>query len=167
MSSPPSPSTPRHRRRQKSLSSIGGADPFAVVCPMTPKMTATDSTMDVCPCPLTPQAAMLQHGAQPVSPLPDGSPHPLLASPRSPCNFTPEQQLQIDAMREQVRALEIVYQEAVEKNWPTDDLDKATEDKRQELQALMMKFRTENAPFGLLHSRRLSEPVFMQGPKQR
>jgi hypothetical protein len=85
--------------------------------------------------------------------------HPLQMSPRSPCSFTPEQQLQIDAMREQVRALEIVYQEAVEKNWPKDDLCKATEDKRRELQGLMMRFRTENAPFGLLHSRRLSEPA--------
>ena len=70
-------------------------------------------------------------------------------------------------MREQVRALEIIYQEAKDKNWPTDDLCKATEAKRAELQMLMIRFRTENAPFGLLHSRRMSEPAetfMMQAP---
>jgi hypothetical protein len=142
MSSPTS--SPRPRRREKTVSFKAGEDPFA--------------------CPLTPQANMSTPGSAGFSPISVSLPmtngmHPLQMSPRSPCSFTPEQQLQIDAMREQVRALEIVYQEAVEKNWPKDDLCKATEDKRRELQGLMMRFRTENAPFGLLHSRRLSEPA--------
>ncbi|GKY92066.1 hypothetical protein MPSEU_000178100 [Mayamaea pseudoterrestris] len=150
MSSPTS--SPRQpRRRMKQLSNKGGGSAGADVfgCPITPQasphVTTSMDSPNVSPFGLPLEASCLG---------------PLSMSPRtaSSSTFTFEQQSQIDAMREQVRALEIVFQEAVQKNWPTDDLCRATEAKRRELQELMMKFRTENAPFGLLHSRRMSEP---------
>lgn len=110
---------------------------------------------------------MLQPGVpEPVTPPPE-SPHwHMHGSPGSPCHFTPEQQARIDATRAKVRALETAIQAAAEQLQPTEELVRATEEHRRDLQELMIQFRTENAPLGLLHSRRMSEPSIHAVVKQ-
>jgi hypothetical protein len=135
LSPPCSPNSPtrRNHRRLKTLSSKNGVDPFASAP--------------------TREEVLSRRGLDPAQ----VDMHVELRR-QSQIFFTHEQQRQIDVLRDQVRALEAAFQEANENELPEDHLRQATDLKRKELQALMTRFRTENAPLGLLHTRRLSEP---------
>jgi hypothetical protein len=126
-----SPLTPSHRRR-KTLSSKSGADLFSCT-------TTTPTREEI----------LASRG---LDPMQVDAQYEL----KTNICFTVDQQRQIDCIRDQVRALEGAFREANEKELPEEDLRQQTDAKRQELHELMTRFRTENSPSGLLHSRRWS-----------